>query len=670
MIAVGLLVVGVISMTLSDYQVGVHLWQWVREHWLNAVAITAMATVATACVPALLSYKERRRVEQVRSEEAQGHDDLRKLMLRRVRSNWISGVLKPSLVNVFQLSIGLQLRPDLVLPAHNLRERLSGQIPSEKGVFEVFGDDADRLMLIIGDPGAGKTTLMLQLTEKLLAVAEDDSDSPIPVVANLASWSPLCKPLTAWLGDELFESYHVPREIAEEWIENDSLALFLDGFDEVAHAQQGACAAAINDYIRYHGFVPIVVCSRRAAIEKVGPLLGLETAVELMPPSDAQIDECLSLLHRDGAPVGDIQSALRADSAFRDIVRSPMMLHVIAIAYRGQQKRTWERPGNAKERERRLWAKYIDRMFSRPEKKSTRGYERKQAINYLAWLATNLLLRAHTEFLPSMLTPDWLSDPRHKYSPFRSSWSIRLIRSLDSTFEEMLTDPDIRALRRNDTYNMSHYLTTVAKIGAVITAISAGVMAGMAAGFLVGLATAPITGALILLIVIAFGTVYIELTRKGIFPFASRERHPAIEGPRRWMRYGTVVALIAFLFFGFLTGIVFGLWLGADFGVAYGLSIGLWFGLSFGLVSGWLRTLQYCAVRLFLVHAQVVPWRYEAFLRSMADKLLLVYNGKCYMFIHNMLRDYLAHLNERDEISGRAAKYIWQLSDKFTTHRH
>ena len=657
-------------MMLSDHQVGVHLLRWVREHWLNAVAITAMATVATACVPVLLSYKERRRVEQVRAEEAHGGLEFRKLMLRRVRSNWISGVLKPSLGDVFQLSIGLQLRPDLVLPAHNLRERLSGQIPSEKRIFEVFGDDADRLMLIIGDPGAGKTTLMLQLAEKLLDVAEDDANSPIPVVANLASWSPLCKPLTAWLSDELFESYHVPREIAEEWIKNDSLSLFLDGFDEVAHAQQGACAAAINDYIRYHGFVSIVVCSRRAAIEKVGPHLGLETAVELMPPSDAQIDECLSLLHRDGAPVGDIQSALRADSVFRDIVRSPMMLHVIAIAYRGQQRHTWERPGNAKERERRLWAKYIDRMFSRPEKKSTGGYERKKAINYLAWLATNLLLREHAEFLPSMLTPDWLSDPRHKYSPFRSSWAIRLTRSLDSTFEEMLTDPDIRALRKNDTYNMSRYLATVAKIGAVVTAISSGVMTGMEAGFLAGLATAPIAGFSMLLIVIAFGTVYIELTRKGIFPFAARETHPAIEGPRRWMRHGTAVALVAFLFFGALTGIIFGFWLGVDFGVAYGLSIGLWFGLFLGLVSGWLRIIQYYAVRLFLVYARVAPWRYDAFLRSMTDKLLLVYNGTCYMFIHNMLRDYLAHLNERGEISDRAAKYIWPVSDKFTTHRH
>ena len=351
----------------------------------------------------------------------------------------------------------------------------------------------------------------------------------------------------------------------------------------------------------------------------------------------------------------------RADSAFRDIVRSPMMLHVIAMAYRGQQNRTWERSGNAKERERRLWAKYIDRMFSRPEQKSTHGYDRKQAINYLAWLATNLLLREHTEFLPSMLTPDWLSDPRETYSPFRASWLIRLIRSLDSTFEEMLTDPDIKALRRNDTYNTSRYLASVAKIGAVVTAISAGVMVGMAAGFLAGIATTPLTGFSVLLIVIAFGKAYIELTRKGIFPFASKERHPAIEGPRRWLRHGTVTALIAFLFFGSLTGIVFGSWLGLDFGVAYGLSVGLWLGLSFGLIGGWLRIIQYYAVRLYIVRAQVAPWRYDAFLRFMTDKLLLVYNGTCYMFIHGMLRDYLAHLNGRGEISGRAAKYIWQV---------
>jgi len=666
--AVGLLLVGAVSMMLFDHQVGMRLLRWAREHWLNAVALTAIATMAAAVVPVLLSYKDRRRVEQVQTDHAQGGHQLRELMLHRVRSNWISGVLEPSLGDVFQLSIGLRLRPELVLPAYNLRERLSGQIPAGKKIFDVFGNDADRLMLIIGDPGAGKTTLMLQLAEHSLAAAEGDSHGPIPVVANLASWSPLCKPLTAWLSDELFESYHVPREVAGEWIESDSLALFLDGFDEVAHAQQGACAEAINDYIRHHGFVPMVVCSRRAAIEKVRPLLGLETAVELMPPSDAQMDKCLDLMRRDGAPVGDIQSAVRADSVFRDIVRSPMMLHVIAIAYRGQQSHTWEQPGNAKERERRLWAKYIDRIFSRPEKRSADGYGRKQAINWLAWLATNLLLREHTEFLPSMLTPDWLSDPRYPYSPFRTRWSIRFIRSLDSTFEEMLTDPDITALRWNDTYSTSRYLTSVAMIGAVVTAISAGVMAGMVAGFLPGVATVLPAGLSMLLIVIGFGKVYIKLTRQGVLPFATQERHPATEGPRRWLRHSTVIALISFLLFGSLTGVVYGSWLGLDFGVAYGLSVGLWFGLSFGLIGGWLRILQYYAVRLFLVHAQVAPWRYEAFLRSMTDKLLLVYNGTCYMFIHGMLRDYLAHLNGSGEIPGRAAKHIWQVPDNFAVH--
>ena len=44
-----------------------------------------------------------------------------------------------------------------------------------------------RRLLILGAPGSGKTTMMLELAKNLLARSLDDSDQPIPVILNLAS---------------------------------------------------------------------------------------------------------------------------------------------------------------------------------------------------------------------------------------------------------------------------------------------------------------------------------------------------------------------------------------------------------------------------------------------------------------------------------------------------
>lgn len=57
-------------------------------------------------------------------------------------------------------------------------------------------------MLVLGAPGSGKTTVMLELLCELLAKAEADSDMPIPVVLPLASWALHQKPqlLTDWIG--------------------------------------------------------------------------------------------------------------------------------------------------------------------------------------------------------------------------------------------------------------------------------------------------------------------------------------------------------------------------------------------------------------------------------------------------------------------------------------
>ena len=60
-----------------------------------------------------------------------------------------------------------------------------------------------KTLLILGDPGSGKTITLLQLAQKLVNQTEGDLTLPIPVVFNLSSWGQKQQPIEKWLIEEL-----------------------------------------------------------------------------------------------------------------------------------------------------------------------------------------------------------------------------------------------------------------------------------------------------------------------------------------------------------------------------------------------------------------------------------------------------------------------------------
>jgi len=330
---------------------------------VNAGAISAAAGV-TAVLVSLLIYWLEHRLSRETVEQARRAQQ-RAVMLPRVRNKWVTGVLEPSLAHAARLVLGLESRPDtLDLGTRARRQRGRPPMPLSEGtpISDVF-ENTGSGMLILGAPGAGKTTLLLQLAEQLIGRAEGDPERPIPVVVNLASWARERQPLTDWLAGELNDSYKVPLHVAREWIARDALVLLLDGLDEVADTYRAACVEAINAYRQAHGLVPLAVCSRTRELEALTTKLRLEEAVELQPPSDAQVEIYLGYLEETGTPLADVRAALAGDQALRELLHSPLMLHVVALAYHGRPAAGLQEPGSLGERRARLWDAYVMRMF-------------------------------------------------------------------------------------------------------------------------------------------------------------------------------------------------------------------------------------------------------------------------------------------------------------------
>ncbi len=209
----------------------------------------------------------------------------RSTMLQKMHEFWIEGVLEPAL-HAGDTGLGWRLQPEAVL-----RHEEYGDVtlPSDADVGEIYAG-MQRELLILGAPGAGKTTMLLHLAQELIDAARQDPAQPIPALFNLASWAATPEPLASWLMDRLRLKYQVPKQTARGWLDHDRLSLLLDGLDEVADDQREACVTAINTFREAHPQVDMVVCSRNEAYDSLTEKLDLRGAVLLQPLSDDVIE--------------------------------------------------------------------------------------------------------------------------------------------------------------------------------------------------------------------------------------------------------------------------------------------------------------------------------------------------------------------------------------------
>lgn len=115
------------------------------------------------------------------------------LLLLQAVEQEVDSRLAQSLHNHVFVTLDKESNPDQVKRLWDTEVKIGSKpvesIPSETSILKIFElPEISGKLLILGDPGAGKTTTMLDLAKELINRVKQETTNPIPVLVNLSSW--------------------------------------------------------------------------------------------------------------------------------------------------------------------------------------------------------------------------------------------------------------------------------------------------------------------------------------------------------------------------------------------------------------------------------------------------------------------------------------------------
>ncbi|WP_367137547.1 NACHT domain-containing NTPase [Saccharothrix sp. HUAS TT1] len=268
---------------------------------------------------------------------------------------------------------------------------------AEKIARAFTGQSLSRRLVVLGEPGAGKTFLAITLTVGLLR--EWAPGGQVPVFLSLSSWDPVETTLDDWIVRTLAQTYYGGRErTPRALLARRLLTPVLDGLDEMPEHVRRQAISRVNDTL--DGDRPLVLTCRTAEYEDGlaggAPVLLRAPVVEIRPlgPDDV-------VAHLRGEPrwaevVRHVER--HPDSPLSTALSTPLMLSLSTAAYRAKDPAELVEPGRFTHRhavEDHLVDLLVDAVY--PEEAPAGPWWRPKpwtAARARTWL-TNLALHLH-----------------------------------------------------------------------------------------------------------------------------------------------------------------------------------------------------------------------------------------------------------------------------------
>ena len=357
-----------------------------------------------------ISRSQRNRYALSKKRPSASFNWSRQQFLQKMRAFWVNDVLEKTLRDTPRITLELREEARAVTNAWVDIIEQAGELvqsfPDDTSIVQVY-DEAGGELLLLGEPGAGKTILLLEVARELLQRAMMNENHLIPVVFNLSSWSLRWSTLEEWFVEELHAKYQVPPRIGRAWIEHDSILPLLDGLDEVNSSLRKSCAQAITSYREVHGLVPMVVCSRRQEYFALETHLLLQKAVSIQPLTRQKIDAYLS---NGTEQMALLRDALDSDPELMGLVMTPLILNILISSFHERAVAPVDAPVSSEVLLQRIFATYSESMLK--HRAAEQKYPLASCLHWLSFIALQMKQRYQTEFYPAGLQLDWLTSRR------------------------------------------------------------------------------------------------------------------------------------------------------------------------------------------------------------------------------------------------------------------
>jgi len=340
------------------------------------------------------------------------HNQRHRLFLINQVKNRVERVLDDSLYNEVRLHLGLGWNSEAIIHRpwemiYQVFDQPERHLTPDITIIDIY-QDLEFPLLISGEAGSGKTTMLYEVARATAYFAEENVFEPAPVVLNLSTWVDTKQSFNKWLVAEVASKYKIPAKLGQRWIVNSELLLLLDGLDEVDQIHLVDCVDALNRFIGEHISTRIIVCCRVQDYHTLSSKINFQAAVTIQPLTTEKICD---FLREVGAPLEALRTAIESDEVLRDFAKSPLNLNVMSLAYENTARNDLTL-GEIKtdiDRRKHMFSAYVERMLNRSRRTPNSTYTNSEQItSYLSWLARQMGQHHQAEFSIESLQPSWL----------------------------------------------------------------------------------------------------------------------------------------------------------------------------------------------------------------------------------------------------------------------